>query len=574
MRIFKGYITQDLRDEYSYAAKGKAETQDEKYEVSKEHALHLGKGMNRLPIVNSHIDELVLGDVITNKVDGKDWMAIFTINDETMSGKFACQLIEKGLFKQLSLQHDADTMTPLHLSLVWEGAREGSFVDGELDLFNTKTTSYKDVPLPTHYHNNLQSTIQPQQTQNKNNKRYIVSASRSILTELKNLDLKEKNASQATKMSGFNMGETTFTPINGFPGNPQQPSSYGNTTEKLGQIQNNLHQAAANLSVEELQFIHDQIAQSRQRKQEGNGAQQQPTQPNETQNNQNQQMNVETENNNNTSNEAPQSDASNGIPGDKMDLTKQAVAKLAGTGIPTKDERTLTLSYLKEQAATIAKLNSDLAHLRKEREEFDTNGSVVVQSLMREILGSEFTNDDANDFTNSVTAVKPGFIKSVVAASAAVKRMKERQDDYQHSMHNEAEKNTRDDLVKSIFNYSMNPSNSNNIIAASQYRKNHNNNNNAGSKRTHQTRMDDIYANTANNNNNSNRSSGNAGWEEKLPTHTRHIMNTIADDQVPNKIFATDIFTSAQIDAVKNKKSATQLTHVLDAVSIRNLKPF
>lgn len=120
-----------------------AKTYEQNIEISQEHVEKLLQKIHLVPICTEH-GSIKVG-VVTHshqKPDGSVWVD-FEIDDESISGNTAHQLVNKGIIKHLSLNHDWNDLQPIEVSLTFKPGREGT-----------------DIVLPQH--NNSQQYIQPQ----------------------------------------------------------------------------------------------------------------------------------------------------------------------------------------------------------------------------------------------------------------------------------------------------------------------------------------------------------------------------------------------------------------------------
>jgi hypothetical protein len=610
MRIFKGFISKELLKNYSFT--GERKTPDQKYEITEEDARIMSKRMKRLPVVFSHSDEIQVGDVIDTHVDGSNWEVACSVDEDTPNGKLMCNLIDKGMFDKFSLQHNYETNEPLHIALVFDPARAGSVISSELDLFNTKQNLYKPGGISNPPATSSSSPALTDSTlrddansQNKNHKAYIVSASKTQLTELREQALSQYTTnsqySNNNNMNKINTDSVRFVPINGMPNENQQQQQQQQQQQRgagfqaaapssgRDKLQEILHHVAGKLSVEEMQALKlklldaDASEQQQQQSSDNNGflhtqppskqsfpmGQQQPSFNNNNNNQQQQQqpsdMSVEGQQQQQPQQSDPAFGGNSSNSSSPSDL-QTALSTLNSKSIPTKLQRDTAMRHIADQSATITQLKTELDNMRKQRDEFDANGSEALQGLMKDLLGQQFTDNDASDFNESVKSVKPSFLKTIVAASAAVRRMKEQTYEAEEAHVIDEEASSKQNIIRTIMgsdyneNLEQNRYNSS-IVSASNQRKKA-----LSGKRQYQAPVPQQYEHQ-------HVSSGSAGWEEKV-NKVYPILACSRNEDMARNITYADIYTQNQMEQMKSNKSVSGMTSVMTDSSVRGLQPF
>jgi hypothetical protein len=133
-RLYKGYVARGLLDKHTYT--DTPQNDQQLLELTKEKGRILGSKMcgKQIPIKVEHDQkDIITGKVINSWVEqapdgSQDLVAEFLIPNETLVEKMATELIDKGKLVGLSLTHFPDTLDPVELSLVWEGARPGTWI--------------------------------------------------------------------------------------------------------------------------------------------------------------------------------------------------------------------------------------------------------------------------------------------------------------------------------------------------------------------------------------------------------------------------------------------------------------
>ncbi len=126
MRYFTGFVAHTVQ---TPSFEGEPVTVDQQYEVTIDAAKSMVPKMTKLPVVNTHKKDLVLGTVEECGVcEGGQFVARVAIDDTTLAGKAMISLIDRGMFDHFSLSHNRLSNTPLHLALCWKGAREDTFI--------------------------------------------------------------------------------------------------------------------------------------------------------------------------------------------------------------------------------------------------------------------------------------------------------------------------------------------------------------------------------------------------------------------------------------------------------------
>lgn len=137
---YSGCIIKKPVSEYSY--KGhyrdvRNKTLEQNIEISEEHADLFIKRAHLIPICTEH-DITKIGEVTRayRRDDGSVWVD-FDLDDESTAGTTAHTLVQKGILKHLSLNHDWNDLQPVEVSLTFKPARPGTIIET-----NNNSTEY------------------------------------------------------------------------------------------------------------------------------------------------------------------------------------------------------------------------------------------------------------------------------------------------------------------------------------------------------------------------------------------------------------------------------------------------
>lgn len=492
MRFFRGWISRDLADNYSYSRRDQPNDQlttSQIYEITKRDAGTMNRKMQNLPVLTHHKkDHLRVGQVTYTRCNGKDWEVEVGIDDTTPSGKFTCDLISNGMFCHFSLKHDRVSLTPEHVALCWRGAREGTVIASESVV--SKNDEYKP---------------------------FTVEASSSSSSNPLSLSLTEvfKSMSLSTPLPNVNVGGS-----------------------------------------DELQSLQNQLASQLQQRQQTT-----TTTSNDT--------GMMVENGGGGSDSAANENNNN-----NDDVLKSAFNKFfnKGSHILTNAEKAAVIEdkmaskkALEEKEKQIEELTRENKNLSTNQSQFTENAGTVIIEFLKDLLGSQRMDNDQlkKDVLSSTHSMRPSVAQAFVEASFAMKQLlKEKENTTkQPQVIMDPEQTARDEVINDLL-YGGKPAPPAHYLAVEASRNARNQ-----YKRSSQEL-----------NNNPKQSlnqliSSSAGWMDKLPPATRHLLTTTPDstiDAIPS--FTTNKKSHTAPNTTRS--SSSSLDPVDDPSYLRSLKPF
>lgn len=122
-KTYRGRITTKLRDALSFV--GQPQTREQQLELTQNDMTAMWNKLAGIDIKNEH-GEITIGKVL-RPVVGQDGSVdiVFELND-SQPAQFTYELLKKNQMKGLSLAHNRNTREPIEVSIVWQGAREGT----------------------------------------------------------------------------------------------------------------------------------------------------------------------------------------------------------------------------------------------------------------------------------------------------------------------------------------------------------------------------------------------------------------------------------------------------------------
>jgi hypothetical protein len=152
---FFGCIARNIVDKLSWpqGARWDDLSRAQKGELTKDQVQSMIPRLTHKPLLYEHPqkhNKVKIGEIVHNYIsDDGAWKVVFEINDGTQAGRTMLKEVRDGRLKGLSLSHDTVDLKPIEVSLVEEGFRYETGIEGEMshDIeYESKEESYISQP--------------------------------------------------------------------------------------------------------------------------------------------------------------------------------------------------------------------------------------------------------------------------------------------------------------------------------------------------------------------------------------------------------------------------------------------